>query len=78
MPHTPLSNSALDSIADSMALLRGTKYIPEGRPAELYEEHLAIVQAIKNRDPEAADEAAQGHVRNAYRTHLRMAFAVQL
>ncbi len=65
---------ALDSLSDSMSMLQGAKYIPAGRPAKLYEEHRQIVEAIKNRDPDAADTAAQNHVRKAFLVHLEIAF----
>lgn len=65
---------AFDALSTSMSLLQGAKYIPPGRPEVLYEEHRQIVEAIKTRDPDAADEAAQRHVRNAFLVHLEVAF----
>lgn len=65
---------AFDALSTSMSLLQGAKYIPPGRPELLYQEHREIVEAIKNRDPDAADEAAQRHVRNAFLVHLEVAF----
>ena len=49
-------------------------YFPPGRPKKLYEEHRKIVEAIKERDPDAADAAAQNHVRQAFLLHLEIAF----
>lgn len=65
---------AFEALSDSMSLLQGAKYIPAGRPAVLHEEHSRIVEAIKRRDPDAADKAAQHHVRNAFLVHLEVAF----
>lgn len=65
---------AFEALSDSMSLLQGAKYIPAGRPVVLYEEHRQIVEAIRKRDPDAADEAAQTHVRNAFLVHLEVAF----
>ncbi len=65
---------SFEALSDSMSLLRGAKYIPPGRPDKLYEEHRQIVDAIKNRDPDAADAAAQNHVRRAFFVHLEVAF----
>ncbi|GKX32836.1 MAG: GntR family transcriptional regulator [Rhizobiaceae bacterium MnEN-MB40S] len=65
---------AFSAVADSMALLRGVKYIPENRPQQLYEEHLLIADAIRNRDSAAAEHAAREHVRQAFRIHLETAF----
>lgn len=65
---------AFEALSDSMSLLQGARYIPPGRPGVLYEEHRKIVDAIKRRDPDAADMAAQNHVRNAFLVHLEVAF----
>ncbi|MDA7947728.1 MAG: GntR family transcriptional regulator [Hyphomicrobiaceae bacterium] len=65
---------AFEALSDSMSLLQGAKYIPAGRPTVLHEEHGRIVEAIKQRDPDAADKAAQHHVRNAFLVHLEVAF----
>jgi DNA-binding GntR family transcriptional regulator len=75
--HNRFLMQSFAAISDSMALLRGAKFIPENRPAELYEEHLSIIKAIKARDPDGADEAAQRHVRHAFRTHLESAFTAR-
>ncbi len=62
------------SISDAMALLRGVKYIPEGRPKKLYDEHKKIIDAIKNRDMDAADKAAQEHIKKSFQMHLETSF----
>ncbi len=72
--HNRFLMKAFAAISDSMALLRGVKYIPEGRPQMLHEEHSRIIEEIKNRNPDAADQAAQAHIRNAFQTHLESAF----
>ena len=59
------------SLADSLALLRGARFIPPGREHEILNEHQAIVDAIAGRDPDGADEAAQHHVHQAVRAYLR-------
>lgn len=71
--HNRFVTRIFNALADSMALLRGGKYIPEDRPQELYAEHLAIVEAIAARDPDAADRAAQDHIRHSFRIHLAAA-----
>lgn len=65
---------AFNAISDDLALLRGTRYIPQGRPEELYREHKAIVDAIRARDPEQAETAAKNHIESSYRIHLNVAF----
>lgn len=72
--HNRFLIKAFDALSDSMSLLQGAKYIPEGRDEKIYNEHRAVVDAIKKRDPDAADEAAQSHVRQAFRIHLEVAF----
>lgn len=61
---------SIDAIADAMALLRGARYIPDSRPEELYHEHKCIIDAIKNRDPDGAEIAAQEHIKNSFKVHL--------
>jgi DNA-binding FadR family transcriptional regulator len=39
-----------------------------GRPAVSLPEHLAIIEAIRARDPEAAERAAREHLRSVIRT----------
>lgn len=62
---------SIAAISDEMALLKGLKYIPDGRATELHTEHLRILDAIRARDPDAADTAAQEHIEMSLRVHLR-------
>lgn len=68
--HNRFLLKSIDAISDAMALLRGAHHIPDDRPAELYTEHKKIVDAIRSRDPEAAEQAAHEHIKNSYKTHL--------
>ncbi len=72
--HNRFLLKAFAALSDSMALLRGVRYIPEGRPQTLYEEHKRIIEAIKKQDPNAADQAAQAHIKNAFQVHLQSDF----
>ncbi|MBW6419340.1 GntR family transcriptional regulator [Celeribacter sp. PS-C1] len=63
-----------DALKDDLAFMRGEKYIPEDRPDALYQEHKAIVDAIRARNPEGAEAAAKAHIDNSYRIHLRISF----
>ncbi len=65
---------SLDAISDDLALLRGKRYIPEDRPKSLYTEHKAIIDAIRARDPDRAEQAAKDHILSSYRIHLKVAF----
>ena len=63
---------ALNSLANSMALLGGTTMKVENRTQTAYEEHGAIIKGIRDRDANAADEAARLHIRNAQRIRIRL------
>lgn len=71
--HNRFLIKVFDALSDSLALLRGIKYIPEGRTQPLYEEHAKIIEMIKARDPDGADRVAQEHVQQAFRMHLQSA-----
>ncbi|ECK7920421.1 GntR family transcriptional regulator, partial [Campylobacter coli] len=42
----------------------------ENRAKEAYKEHLAVVEAIRNRDIAKAEEMAKFHIRQAYKVRL--------
>ncbi len=63
---------SLQSLRDAMVLLGGTTLAIPSRSETAHEEQLAIVSAIDNRDPDAAEEAARVHIRNAQRARLRL------
>lgn len=75
--HNRFLMAIYDTLSFSTALLRGERYMPEDRPDTLFDEHRAIVQAIRDRDPDAAEAAAQSHVKQAFRTYLDAAFLKQ-
>ncbi len=68
--HNRYLNQMLESMRRSMALLSSTTLDSPGRGAESLAEHDAIVKAIEARDEAAAQEAAETHISNAYRTRL--------
>lgn len=63
---------SIEAISDAMALLRGARHIPDDRPQQLYQEHKRIIEAIRARDPEAAEQAANDHIKNSYKIHLKI------
>ncbi|WP_371311932.1 GntR family transcriptional regulator [Pseudovibrio flavus] len=71
--HNRFLLKSIEAISDSMALLRGAHHIPDDRPEQLYQEHKRIVDAIRARDPEAAELAAQDHIKNSHKAHLKTA-----
>jgi len=60
----------LRSLQESMILLGPTTLNHPGRPAEARIEHQAIVDALRQRDPDAAEAAARAHILAAYRIRL--------
>ncbi|MEM7562050.1 MAG: GntR family transcriptional regulator [Pseudomonadota bacterium] len=57
---------------NGLALLNGTTFSVPGRAVTAAEEHRAIVEAIRARDPEAAERAARAHIANAQHARLRL------
>ncbi|MGP1614443.1 MAG: GntR family transcriptional regulator [Pollutimonas bauzanensis] len=60
----------LNSLQESMMLLGPTTLAAPGRAQSSRAEHLAIVEALARRDPEAAELAARAHIISAYRIRL--------
>lgn len=61
----------LESVHRTMALLTTTSLAAEGRGVDALSEHAAIVEAISNRDKNAADIALREHISKAYETRLK-------
>jgi DNA-binding GntR family transcriptional regulator len=72
MAHNRYLSKTLGVLSDSMALLSKTSFSLPDRRVKVLEEHLAIVEAIKVRDPERAEAAARAHIHSAHRTRLKM------
>ena len=68
--HNQYLLQTLDMLHDSMALLHNATFRVPSRRAESDEEHRRIVVAIEKRDPDAAEDAAREHVRQAQRTRF--------
>jgi len=64
----------LSTLRETMALLGRTTLANQGRSAQAVEEHLAIVAAIRDRAPEAAEAAARHHIRAAHHSRLKLMF----
>lgn len=70
--HNRYLTQTLEQLRNSLALLRGTTYSVPGRAETASKEHRAIVEAIRNRDPDAAEAAARAHVANNHKARLRL------
>lgn len=68
---------ALSSLGDSLALLRSTTYEVPGRAAAAHDDHISIATAIKNRNPIAAEKAAQRHIATAVKARLELLFGAE-
>ncbi len=62
----------LDLVHRSMALLATTSLAAEGRGDDALAEHDAIVRAIENHEPQAADNALRDHISKAFVTRLKL------
>ena len=75
MAHNRYLLAVLTKARDYMVLLHKTGYFVPGRADSAYEEHLAIVDAIRRGDPQAAEEAARAHIREAQRIRMMLQFS---
>ncbi len=62
----------LEQLRNALALLRGTTFAVPGRAGVAAQEHRQIVEEIRNRDPDRAEEAARSHIAAAHRARLRL------
>ncbi|WP_375459474.1 GntR family transcriptional regulator [uncultured Enterovirga sp.] len=72
--HNGYLEQALTQLSNSLALLPGTTFELPGRAAEAHEEHLAMLRAIEERDSDAADAKARGHIAQAGQARFRIMF----
>ncbi|ESR26618.1 GntR family transcriptional regulator [Lutibaculum baratangense] len=72
--HNRYSEQALTRLADFLGLVPGTTFQMEGRPAAVYEEHKAILDAIADRDADRAEAAARYHIHHAGKARLKLLF----
>ena len=70
--HNRYLNQMLESMRRSLALISTTTLVAPGRGELALDEHAAIVDAIARRDEAAAQQAAERHISNAYRTRLTL------
>lgn len=60
----------MEDLQETIALLPDTTFIQPGRTTTATEEHVAIIDAIRRRDPEGAEKAAVGHIKAALEVRL--------
>lgn len=69
--------TALNSLRDSLALLKGTTYTQPGRSHQAQKEHEALMAAIRARQPEKAEQLARRHIANAERARLKVQAVIE-
>ena len=62
----------LEMLHRSMALMATTTFAVSGRDTTALEEHISIVEAIEDRDPDRADNCLRAHISKAYETRLQV------
>ncbi len=70
--HNRFLERSLLGLRDSMALLGRTTLGLPGRYDTAHAEHIEMVTAIANRDPDTAEAAGRKHIRNAQRVRLKI------
>jgi DNA-binding GntR family transcriptional regulator len=68
----------LGSLQDSLMLLGPTTLSLPDRLSAAFDEHDAIISAIADRNPAAADVAARTHIRAAHKARLQLLFQSQM
>jgi len=72
--HNRYLMQALNALSDSLALLKSTTYEVPGRPEQARLEHQRIADAIRRRDPDAAERATRVHIDSAEIARLKLLF----
>jgi len=68
--HNRYLGQALKDLNDAFALLQSNTFRIPNRPRESNAEHLKIINAIAERDPDRAEQAAREHIQFAQRTRF--------
>lgn len=74
--HNQYLIKTVEHLKDHFALLRSAQYMAADRPAMAFDEHAKVLDAIRRRDPGAAEAAARAHLENAETAHLHQIWAV--
>ncbi|HEX5040900.1 MAG TPA: GntR family transcriptional regulator [Candidatus Limnocylindria bacterium] len=62
----------IDQVHQAVRRFRRTTFSSAGRADEAVKEHIAIIEAVKNQDEAAAEEAARSHMKNALAVRMAM------
>jgi DNA-binding GntR family transcriptional regulator len=61
---------AVEDLQETIALLPDTTFIQKGRTSTATDEHILIMEALRNHDPDAAERAAIKHIKAALEVRL--------
>lgn len=64
----------LTVLHDALSLLGSTTLSSPERASETLREHEAVVDAVRNRDPDAAEQALRNHIRSAQKVRMKKLF----
>jgi len=70
--HNPYLLQSLNSIIDTLSLLRHSTFILPGSIEGAHREHLKIIRAIRDHKPAEAEKLAREHVQHALRIRLEL------
>lgn len=70
--HNRYLTGTLEQLRNALALLRGTTFAIAGRAETAAREHRAIVDAIRRRAPDEAEDAARAHIAAAHTARLKL------
>ena len=70
--HNRYLTQTLEQLRNALALLRGTTFALPGRAQTAAAEHWKILEAIRSRDPDAAEAAARTHIAASQRARLQL------
>jgi DNA-binding GntR family transcriptional regulator len=72
--HNRYLEKSLSAVNDSMCLLGKSQMLIPERATEAKREHAAVFEAIRKRDPDAAEQAARRHISSAQKQRLKQLF----
>jgi DNA-binding GntR family transcriptional regulator len=75
--HNSYLSRMVEDLNDSLALLPRTTFLVPGRLEAARIEHTAILEAIEERDPDLAEQAARTHIRHALEGRLKLIFTLR-
>ncbi|TWO17952.1 GntR family transcriptional regulator [Campylobacter hyointestinalis] len=70
--HNKFLVKTINELTNTLLLLGKSTLSDEKRKKEAYEEHIKIVEALKNHDSSAAKKYAKEHIKNAYKARIKI------